>query len=277
MVVFGVFVVFGWGICFYLVCVEGNGEICYCCIFCFFVFVGDYNFVVCFEGCVGGIYGFVEGFNLVDFEEECVCSFYFNIFFYFFWVGDEEVVVDDLYFVIEFFGYYDEVFLVFFVEWVFDGDYWVGCDEFVVEFKEFVFVVFFVSNYVFVFFVVEEFVGSGVEGEGYFVVWFVVGFFDGFDENIEWFSYFFYWWGEVIFVVDVYGVFFVFFYDDFFEDMIGFGYLFYSFVEVVSFNGYDYEFLEVEFVVCVNVVVDDVVYWNWYDVGVGFVYVLVEW
>lgn len=156
LVVFSNMVRMVYRISFDLVCSSINSQVSDGSVFSFVRMVRDNCSVVsifCYFDCSQS---FGQRIDLVEFDQDGVSDIFFDIFFQDFGVGYEQVVINQLDFVVQNFGLVCEIVLVRFVQIVFDRNDWVLFGQFFQEVSEFFrgecFVVF-VSQNVFIIFV----------------------------------------------------------------------------------------------------------------------------
>lgn len=156
LVVFSNMVRMVYRISFDLVCSSINSQVSDGSVFSFVRMVRDNCSVVsifCYFDCSQS---FGQRIDLVEFDQDGVSDIFFDIFFQDLGVGYEQVVINQLDFVVQNFGLVCEIVLVRFVQIVFDRNDWVLFGQFFQEVSEFFrgecFVVF-VSQNVFIIFV----------------------------------------------------------------------------------------------------------------------------
>lgn len=267
LVVFSNVVRMVYRISFDLVCSGINSQVGNGSVFSFVRMVRDNSGVVSVFCYFDSSQSFGQRIDLVEFDQDGVSDVFFDVFFQDFGVGYEQVVINQLDFVVQYFGLVSEIFLVRFVQIIFDGDDWVLFGQFFQEVSEFFrgecFVVF-VSQNVFIVFV--EFRCCVVYCQGDVFVQFVVCSFNCFSDNSQCFGVGIQVWCVVVFVIN--GSVYVFGFQYFCQVMEYFRIYVYCFFQGWCVNWLNYEFLDVDVVVSVFIVVDDVYYWNWYGVFV---------
>lgn len=156
LVVFSNMVRMVYRISFDLVCSSINSQVSDGSVFSFVRMVRDNCSVVSIFRYFDCSQSFGQRIDLVEFDQDGVSDIFFDIFFQDFGVGYEQVVINQLDFVVQNFGLVCEIVLVRFVQIVFDRNDWVLFGQFFQEVSEFFrgecFVVF-VSQNVFIIFV----------------------------------------------------------------------------------------------------------------------------
>lgn len=280
LVVFSNMVRMVYRISFDLVCSSINSQVSDGSVFSFVRMVRDNCSVVsifCYFDCSQS---FGQRIDLVEFDQDGVSDIFFDIFFQDFGVGYEQVVINQLDFVVQNFGLVCEIVLVRFVQIVFDRNDWVLFGQFFQEVSEFFrgecFVVF-VSQNVFIIFV--EFRSCVVYCQSDVFVQFIISSFNSFSDNSQSFSVGIQVWCIVIFVIN--SSVYVFCFQNFCQVMENFRIYVDGFFYSFCVNWLNYEFLDINVVVSVFIIVDDVYYWNWYRVFVWsivqFSDVFVQW
>lgn len=207
---------------------------------------------------------FSQRIDLVEFDQDRVSDIVVDIMFQDFGVCYEQIVINDLDFFIQFFSLVCEIFLVRFVQIVFDRNDWEFFSQFFQEIREIVRSedMIFVFQVVFFFFCVVEFRSSIVYCQCDVSIQFVICSCNCFSDNFQCFCVRFQVRSEIIFVIYCSVVVFRFQY--FSQVMEYFCVYMYCFFQSFCVNRLDYEFLDVYVVVSVFIIVDDVYYWQRY-------------
>ena len=259
--------------------VDGNGEVSDGRIFGFTGTVGDHAGIAVCLGKADRVKGFGEGTDLVDLDEDGVRDAFDDAFAENRWVGDEEVVADELDLVAKAFGEFLPAFPIGFGKAVFD------CDDSRIFFDHSLEITDHLLSGLLSFFGFDEvidavafieFGGSNVHTKEDLFAKLIASFLNRLgNEGERLFVALLAAWGESTFIANT-GLIAVGF-DDLLEGVEDFGSGAEGFAEGIKSGWDDEEFLEVDGGLSVGATIDDVHAWGWDDLSVGATDITVKW
>ncbi|CRH73200.1 Uncharacterised protein [Chlamydia trachomatis] len=152
-------------------------------------------------GCkLNSVEGFGNGTNLVQLYEQGISCSKLNTLSQTLWIGDEQVIANELQTITKTLGDCCPIIPAFFLEWIFDGNDWILVDELLVVIKHVSRFALFAVETILASFLVVELRRSNIEGNTNLLSWLVTCSFDCIHDVLQGIFVGLHLWSEATFV-----------------------------------------------------------------------------